>query len=83
VERLLSSVLLCAGLGLTAAIAALGLDADSNEARIGLAHVLGAKLADEWSPVLQEDPRQAEQLLVEVLDRGDTTNQMAAAHFEL
>jgi hypothetical protein len=45
--------------------------------------VLGAKLADEWSPVLQEDPRQAEQLLVEVLDRGDTTNQMAAAHFEL
>jgi tetratricopeptide (TPR) repeat protein len=62
---------------------ALGLDADSNEARIGLAYVLGGKLSDEWSPVLQEDPRRAEQLLVEVLDRGDTANRMAAAHFEL
>jgi tetratricopeptide (TPR) repeat protein len=62
---------------------ALDLDADSNEARIGLAYVLGGKLPDEWSPVLQEDPRRAEQLLVEVLDRGDTTNRMAAAHFEL
>jgi tetratricopeptide (TPR) repeat protein len=62
---------------------ALGLDANSNEARIGLAYVLGGKLSDEWSPVLQEDPRRAEQLLVEVLDRGDTANQMAAAHFEL
>jgi len=62
---------------------ALGLDADSSDARIGLAHILGAKLSDEWSPVLQEDPRRAEQLLVEVVDRGDTANQMAAAHFEL
>jgi tetratricopeptide (TPR) repeat protein len=62
---------------------ALGQDADSNEARIGLAFVLGGKLSDEWSPVLQEDPRRAEQLLVEVLHRGDTANRMAAAHFEL
>jgi tetratricopeptide (TPR) repeat protein len=62
---------------------ALGLDANSNEARIGLAYVLGGKLSDEWSPVLQEDLRRAEQLLVEVLDRGDTANRMAAAHFEL
>jgi len=62
---------------------ALGLDANSNEARIGLAYVLGGKLSDEWSPVLQEDPRRAEQLLVEVLDRGDTANRMAEAHFEL
>jgi tetratricopeptide (TPR) repeat protein len=62
---------------------ALALDADSNEVRIGLADVLGGKLSDEWSPVLQEDPRRAEQLLVEVLDRGDTASRMASAHFEL
>ena len=50
---------------------ALGLDGESNEARIGLAYVLGGKMSDEWSPVLQEDPKRAERLLIEVLDKGD------------
>jgi hypothetical protein len=31
------------------------LDAESNEARIGLAYIFGGKLSDEWSPVLQEE----------------------------
>src|ERR1700751_3605221 len=35
------------------------LDAESNEARIGLAYIFGGKLSDEWSPVLQEDPKRA------------------------
>jgi adenylate cyclase len=59
------------------------LDKESNEARIGLAVVLGGKLSDEWSPVLQEDPKRAEQLLIEVLNRGDTADRMSAAHFAL
>ena len=62
---------------------ALGLDGESNEARIGLASVLGGKLSDEWSPVLQEDPKRAELLLNEVLDKGDTANRMSSAHFAL
>jgi tetratricopeptide (TPR) repeat protein len=62
---------------------ALGLDGESNEVRIGLAYVLGGKLSDEWSPVLQEDPKRAERLLIEVLDKGDTANRMSAAHFAL
>jgi adenylate cyclase len=62
---------------------ALRLDAESNEARIGLAYVLGGKLSDEWSPVLQENPKRAEQLLIEALQRGDTSNRMSAAHFAL
>jgi adenylate cyclase len=62
---------------------ALKIDADSNEAKIGLAYVLGAKLSDEWAPVLQENPRRAEDLLNEVLDKGDTTGRMAEAHFVL
>jgi tetratricopeptide (TPR) repeat protein len=61
----------------------LGLDGESNEVRIGLAYVLGGKLSDEWSPVLQEDPKRAERLLIEVLDKGDTANRMSAAHFAL
>jgi tetratricopeptide (TPR) repeat protein len=62
---------------------ALSVDPDSNEARIGLAHVLGAKMSDQWSPVLQENPKRAEELLKEVLKKGDTTTRMAAAHYEL
>jgi tetratricopeptide (TPR) repeat protein len=62
---------------------ALKIDADSNGAKTGLAYVLGAKLSDEWAPVLQENPRRAEDLLNEVLDKGDTTIRMAEAHFVL
>jgi tetratricopeptide (TPR) repeat protein len=62
---------------------ALKIDADSSEARIGLAYILGAKLSDGWAPVLQENPRRAEDLLKEVLNKGDTTIRMATAHFEL
>src|SRR6516164_5288483 len=61
---------------------ALELDSRSNEARIGLASILSTKLADGWSPVLQEDMPRAEQLLVETLERGSVSNQ-AAAHFTL
>jgi tetratricopeptide (TPR) repeat protein len=62
---------------------ALKADPTSNEARTGLAYVLGAKLSDQWAPVLQENPRRAEVLLKEVLDQGDTASQMAKAHFVL
>lgn len=62
---------------------ALRLDGESNEARIGLASVLGGKMSDEWSPVLQEDPNRAERLLIEVLEKGDTANRMSTAHFAL
>jgi adenylate cyclase len=62
---------------------ALKIDAASSEAKIGLAHVLGGKLSDGWAPVLQENPKRAEDLLKEVLNKGDTTIRMAAAHFEL
>jgi tetratricopeptide (TPR) repeat protein len=55
----------------------------SNEARTGLAYVLGAKLSDQWAPVLQENARRAEVLLKEVLGQGGTTPQMATAHFVL
>jgi tetratricopeptide (TPR) repeat protein len=63
---------------------ALELDPRSSEARIGLASVLSAKLADQWSPVLQEDPKRAEQLLAAVLDKGDVSKgHKAEAHFTL
>jgi Flp pilus assembly protein TadD len=61
---------------------ALELDSRSSEARIGLASILSTKLADGWSPVLQEDMPQAEHLLLEAIDRGDVANR-AAAHFTL
>jgi len=61
---------------------ALELDSRSNEARIGLASILSTKLADGWSPVLQEDMPRAEQLLVETLEKGGVANQ-AAVHFTL
>ena len=62
---------------------ALKTDAESDEARIGLAHVLGAKLSDQWSPVLQVNPPRAEELLKQVLKKGGTSKQMAQAHYEL
>src|ERR1700737_1180497 len=49
---------------------ALELDSRSSEARIGLASILSTKLADGWSPVLQEDMPRAEPLLSEAGDRG-------------
>jgi adenylate cyclase len=61
---------------------ALELDPRSSEARIGLGSILSAKLADGWSPVLQEDVLRAEQLLLEAIDDGTVPNR-AAAHFTL
>jgi Tfp pilus assembly protein PilF len=58
------------------------LDSRSTEARIGLASILSTKLADVWSPVLQEDLPRAESILAEALDRGTVSNR-AAAHFTL
>jgi peptide/nickel transport system substrate-binding protein len=58
------------------------LDSRSTEARIGLASILSTKLADGWSPVLQEDLPRAERILTEALDRGTVSNR-AAAHFTL
>jgi tetratricopeptide (TPR) repeat protein len=61
---------------------ALELGSRSSEARIGLASILSTKLADGWSPVLQEDMPRAERLLEEALNNGGAANQ-AAAHFTL
>ena len=61
---------------------ALELDSRSSEARIGLASILSTKLADGWSPVLQEDMPRAEHLLLEAIDKGGVSNR-AAAHFTL
>src|SRR6202048_704623 len=61
---------------------ALELDSRSSEARIGRASILSTKLADGWSPVLQEDMPRAEHLLLEAIDKGGVSNR-AAAHFTL
>jgi len=58
------------------------MDPRSTEARIGFASILSTKLADGWSPVLQEDLPRAENILTEALDRGTVSNR-AAAHFTL
>lgn len=58
------------------------LDPRSTEARVGLASVLSTRLADGWSPVLQEDLPRAENTLAGALDRGTVSNR-AAAHFAL
>ena len=58
------------------------LDSRSTETRIGLASILSTKLADGWSPVLQEDLPRAENILTEVIDKGTVSNR-AAAHFTL
>jgi tetratricopeptide (TPR) repeat protein len=56
------------------------IDPRSGEARIGLAAILSTRLADGWSPTLQEDLPRAEHLLLEVIDNGSVSNR-AAAHF--
>jgi tetratricopeptide (TPR) repeat protein len=56
----------------------LELDSRSGEARIGLASILSTKLADGWSPVLQEDMPRAEHLLSAAVDRGGVSNRAAA-----
>jgi hypothetical protein len=61
---------------------ALELDSRSSEARIGLASILSTKLADGWSPVLQEDMPRAEHLLLEAVEKGGVSNR-ASAHFTL
>src|SRR5712691_11090306 len=61
---------------------ALELVSRSSEARIGLASILSTKLADGWSPVLQEDMPRAEHLLVEAVDKGSVSNR-ATARFTL
>src|SRR5467141_1848754 len=61
---------------------ALELDLRSSEARIGLASILSTKLADGWSPVLQEDMPRAEHLLLEAVDKGAVSNR-AAGHFTI
>jgi tetratricopeptide (TPR) repeat protein len=61
---------------------ALDIDSRSSEARIGLASILSTKLADGWSPVLQEDMPRAEHLLLGAVDKGAVSSR-AAAHFTL
>jgi len=61
---------------------ALEVDPRSSEARIGLASILSNKLADGWSPVLQEDMPRAERLLMEAID-DSSVSKLAAAHFTL
>jgi adenylate cyclase len=58
------------------------MDSRSSEARIGLASILSTKLADGWSPVLQEDLPRAEHLLLQGIDAESVSNR-AAAHFTL
>src|SRR5262249_38392540 len=58
------------------------LDPQPTEARIGLASILSAKLADGWSPVLQEDLPRAENILAEALNKGSVSNR-ASAHVAL
>jgi TolB-like protein/Tfp pilus assembly protein PilF len=59
---------------------ALQIDPSSVDARIGLATVLGGRLADGWSGATQLDAARAEHLLHEALDR-DANNSMA--HFAI
>ena len=61
---------------------ALELDSRSSEARIGLAATLSTKLAEGWSPVLQEDMPRAERLLANALEKGSASSR-AEAHFTL
>ncbi len=59
---------------------ALELDSDSIEARIGLATILGGKLAEGWTPSLQQDAARAEKLLRDALERDPSRS---AAHFAM
>jgi adenylate cyclase len=57
---------------------ALEIDPRSIDARIGLATVLGANIASGWSSSRKQDLAQAEQLLLEALERD--TNRSSAHH---
>jgi len=59
---------------------ALDIDPGSVDARIGLAMILGGRLADGWNASLQLDANRAEQLLHEVLERDASR---PAAHFAM
>jgi adenylate cyclase len=59
---------------------ALELDSGSIDARIGLATILGGKLAEGWTPSLQQDAARAEQLLRGALERDPNR---PAAHFAM
>ena len=54
------------------------LNSRSTEARIGLAAILSTKLADGWSPVLQEDLPRAENILAEAVDKGSVSDRSAS-----
>jgi adenylate cyclase len=59
---------------------ALEVDPASVDARIGLATILGGKLAEGWTPSLQQDAARAEELLGEALERDP---KRSAAHFAM
>jgi TolB-like protein/class 3 adenylate cyclase/Tfp pilus assembly protein PilF len=59
---------------------ALEFDPSSIDARIGLATILGGKLAEGWTPSLQQDTARAEELLSDALERDPGR---AAAHFAM
>jgi adenylate cyclase len=59
---------------------ALAIDPRAVDARIGLATVLGGKLADGWGASLQQDGARAEQLLREALERDANSS---VAHFAM
>jgi TolB-like protein/class 3 adenylate cyclase len=59
---------------------ALEADPHSVDARIGLATILSGKLAEGWSPSLQQDTARAEQLLGDALERDANR---PAAHFAM
>jgi Tfp pilus assembly protein PilF len=61
---------------------AVEIDSQSSEAWIGLASILSTRLAEGWSPALQEDIPQAEHLLSDAIAHGRVSNR-AAARFTL
>jgi len=61
---------------------AIEIDSRSSDARIGLASILSTRLAEGWSPALQEDMPQAEDLLSDAIAHGRVSNR-AAARFTL
>jgi tetratricopeptide (TPR) repeat protein len=61
---------------------AMEIDSQSSEAWIGLASILSTRLAEGWSPALQEDIPQAEHLLSDAIAHGRVSNR-AAARFTL
>ena len=59
---------------------ALELDPGSVDGRIGLAMILSGKLAEGWTPSLQQDVSRADQLLGEALEHDPD---QAPAHFAM